>query len=138
MDSISIIWIIKYSHVSWDILLISIDFTSSHGFNFVWSWHKFFLPSNVVFNVCEDFRVVVVILFVFRNLKLLFEDHFALVSKGTSSAGLISTSGSAVEMISFKFKITFAVTRVTSSNLTSLTHVKSEIIIFIFTRSSRK
>ena len=111
MDGISIIWIIKYSHVSWDILLISIDFTSSHSLDFIWSWNKFFLPTNMVFNVSEDFGVVVVILFVFRNLKLLFEDHFALVSKGGGSrATIISTTGGAVEIISFKFKITFVVT----------------------------
>jgi len=72
VNGVSIIWIIENSHVTWYVLLVSIVLTSWLSFNFIWSWNQLFLPTDVIFNVCENFGIIVIILFIFRNLKLLF------------------------------------------------------------------
>ena len=72
MNGVSIIWIIENSHVTWYILLVSIVFTSWFSVNFILSWNEFFRSSNVILNVSKNLGVIVIILFVFRDLKLLF------------------------------------------------------------------
>lgn len=71
-NGVSIIWIIENSHIAWYVLLVSIVLTSFRLLNFIWSWNKLFLATNVIFNIGKDFRIVVIVLFIFRNLKLLF------------------------------------------------------------------
>ena len=123
MNGGSIIRIIKNPHVIWNILLISVVFSSRISFHLIRSGNQFFHTACLVFDICEHFAVVIIGLLVFRDLKLLLKDHLSLPSEISSS-----TWKGAVEIISFKFKISLVAEWTTSINLTSLTDIKSKII----------
>ena len=128
LNGVSILWIIENSHVAWHVLLISIVFTTSIGIHFIRPWNKFFLPTDLFLKASKNSTIVEVILFVFRDLELLFEDHFSLSGEVSSWASYCST----VEVVSLECKIFFWFARCGSTNITSMTNVKSEIIVSFF------
>jgi len=127
MNGISIIWIVENSHVIWNVLLISVVLTTWLSWHLIRSRNQLLLPSNMIFDICEYSRIIVIILLVFWNLKLLLQNHLSLVSEVPPL-----TWHGAAKSCSFHFIITFVCARGGPVDLTSLTHVKSEIVVSEF------